>query len=336
MHLFRLLLVVCLILVAGDVFAASRCNVGAPFNPVTDPAWRAMFPLRVGGVSVIQGGNGLPDSPGGGTAMPMCACTTTTSTYWGLDTSYWEPGYLVEAVKDAFCMPALGTSLSTLDNGFYSGSASNDPAHPKRFIQAHWYIYPLIEIIGAFADMKCKTTGGVQLPGIPTELDPTYNNAILATMTDPTAVMFASPPFDWACAIPAAIAQVPGGTFVPGYNGTFWCWWDNIYPMTGDRFSPHEIESAATVASRQIYMKYKSTLLTDDTSNACAPVPGPVLPKKSDWRMQIVKPVRGSNAFVPGTSEFIMGVGKNPAFKDGNFLFLLFKKKRCCEKIKGS
>lgn len=327
-------LVLTIIAVGSSAHAAKKCNTGAPFNPITDVAWEGIFPIKLGGVSIGKGDTNLPDTADG-VGSPVCICPDKKGKYVGLDASYWEPSYLAEVVKDAYCTPTLGTSFDTLDTGFSSGGMTRSVKNPRIFKQVHWVKYPVFELIGALTDMGCKLSGGIDYLGVPSELDPTYNDGFLATLSDPTAYLFAAPPFDLACVANAAIAQFPGATYVPGYDALFWCWWDNIYPMTGDRFSGNELESAATIAARQIFHYYKYAIMLDDLQNACKGV-GPVLPKKSHWRFQTVKPVKGGTPFIPGASEFFWGINKNPAFKDGNFLFLLFKKKRCCEKIKGT
>ena len=107
-----------LLVFTSQVYAAAgRCNTGPMFNVVTDPAWQDVFPIKIGNATIISGDSSLPDS-GGGTANPVCTCQTSTETIVGVDVSFWDPAYLAEPVKDAYCFPTIGMSLSNLDNGW--------------------------------------------------------------------------------------------------------------------------------------------------------------------------------------------------------------------------
>ena len=326
--------VILLFFCCSTAMGSGKCNSGPPFNPVTDPYWPGVFPIKSGNVEVISGDSSTPDW-GGGTSSPICTCKDSKGIYLGVDMTFWEPAYLVEVVKDAFCMPSLGTSMSTLDNGWYSGSQSKNEAAPKYLMNTHWWKGGLLDMIGALTDTPCKTTGMFDLVGIPTEVDFTRQVPATNQITDPTGILVASPVFDIGCAVVAAEAQVPVESIRVGYDSLYYCWWGNMYPTTTDRVSKVELETSTTMVAREIFLKYQQSNLSDDVANACMPI-APVLPKKSHFRMQMVRPTRGGKAFVPGASEYFWGIGMNPPYHDGNFLYLLFKKRRCCIKIKGA
>lgn len=311
--------------------AIAKCD-GTPFNPVTDIAWNGIFPIRVGGVPVAQNSN-LPDGTSG-TDSPVCVCTTDKETYLGLDVSFWEIAYLAESVKDAYCSPSLGTAFAGADNGFHGGTNERKTAAPYTFKQVHWLMFPAFHILGLLTDMQCLESGDFAYASM-SEINPLHNNALLADLADPKALLFANPAADIACVASNSLAQLPGGFFPTGYDSLFWCWWENIYPLTGDMGTPHDLTATAQTVARQIFFLSETGLLQDHVKNVCAPT-YTAIPKKSQWRFQLAKPVKSATPFVVGQTELVWGINKSQSYHDGNYLYVLFQKKRCCQKLKGS
>ena len=157
-----------------------------------------------------------------------------------------------------------------------------------------------------------------------------------ALLLRPEKVIIANPVYDLLQHANVVLAHTPTRALDPAYDSMFWLWWDTIYPLTGDKNSPHDLESSAQIAAKQIYKFYGTGLLMSQTREICRPVPA-YTPRKSEWRFQLAKPVYSGRLFMAGQSEFAWGMGgKNPAFKEGNFLLVLFQKRRCCEKIYGN
>lgn len=318
-----------IVMLAGEAFGSCK---GTPWDPATGIAWNGLFPIRIGGTAVANNSQ-LPDGTDG-TYSPICTCTTTTETYLGLDVSFWDIDYLVEITKDAWCSPTLGTAFSGSDNGFLGGTVDKKEAAPRTFKQAHWLMFPAFKLLGLMTDNQCLAGGDFAF-GFLSELSPLHNNDYLADLADPKSILVANPAADLACAGSLAIAQLPGGFLPKAYDSLFWCWFDNIYPLSGNMQYPHSLTAAAQVASRQIYTFTESGSLEDYMINSCHGT-ATTLPKKSQWRFQIAKPVKGATPFIAGQSELSWGTNKNPPYYDENFLFVLFQKKRCCQKLKGS
>lgn len=318
---------------------AGKCS-GKMFNPITDVAWNGMWPLKIGEV-VSMGGGDLPDSSDG-TGPPINFCRVSTGIMVGMDISFWNIGYLEEVVREAWCSPFLGTSFNSLDNGWYNGKNSSRVAAPGTFKQVHWVKFPLTSILGLVrsggtcVSSPTGNAGDIKVDyGMMSEVDPSHNDGLVAAAVEPRAILYANPLADIACAASSLIAQAPGQAFAPIYDSLHWCWWDNIYPISGDKYSPHDLESAAHIGGKQIYRYYSYRVLGDNAKDPCRTT-YTMIPKKSHWRMQASKPVKSSQPFVPGRSELLMGVGLNPPYKDGNFLFVLFQKQRCLLRLKGA
>ena len=325
-------LALCLFAVCA-VESHALCN-GSPFNPLTDVAWNGIFPIRVGGVVVA--GSGLPDGSQG-TTSPICTCTTSTESYAGLTIGFWDIDYLVEVVNDAWCSPTLGASLGgSLSNGFHNGQ--NDQRHvaPITFKQTHWLTFPLFLMIGMLTDMKCIQQVGFDFANF-TELPQGWNNDLTSALKDPKVFLVANPLAEIACAGSNSLAQVPGGAFPIVFDAFWWCWWDNIYPVSGNVASPHVLTSAAQAASKQIFLNSEFGAVLDWVADpmGCNPQPA-YIAKKSQWRLQLAKPVKQGVPMWIGLSEMAWGTGKSRPYYDSNFMFVLFQKKNCCQKILGS
>src|ERR1039457_205030 len=319
------------------------------FNPVTDVAWSSLFPIRVAGVSMTGGApDGLPADPDG-MANPVCICSNSTETFIGLEVDFWDIGYLVEAVKDTYCSPTLGKSLNNANNNGAAnggglarllgsmayGTTEQKSKHPQTYMQTHWVVFPALQLMGMLMDSKCLQQDGGFAYAYFSELSPIYSSDALADLTDPKVYLVANPIADFAAIPSYVMAQFPNGLIPTVYDAFYWAWFDSIYPLTGRTQRPHTLTAAAQMAARQVYSFTQDGALLDYTKNVCAGTSIPIA-RKSQWRFQIAKPVKGATAVIAGQSEIFWGTLKNPAYVDGNFLWVLFQKKRCCQKIKGS
>ena len=312
--------------------AMATCN-GAVFNPVSDVAWNGLFPIRVGGVAVATNSN-LPDGADS-TVNPICSCTTTSGSFIGTQIGFWDVAYLVEVVSDPYCSTVVGTTLGS-NTGTHQGSNSKDSAAPHTFKQVHWWPFNAIQLLGMLSGLSCVQQVPLQMTYL-SEIDPSWTEDWLAMLKDPKVFLVANPAADIACAAKSAIAQIPGNFFPSVYDSLFWCGWDNIYPLSGNNGTPHDLTASAQIAARQIYINTQLSTVEDfmADSQGCT---GQIVPvwKSSQWRFQLAKPVKTATPFWAGESELIWGSGKAPAYNDKNFLYILFQKKKCCQKIYGN
>ncbi|WP_224962476.1 TraU family protein [Geomonas subterranea] len=327
-----LLLAISLLVLAQGQRAEAKCE-GSPFNPVTDIAWNGIFPIRVGGVAVAQSKN-MPDGADG-TTDAICTCKTEKETFIGSEVSFHDLGILVEVVNDAYCSPTLGVQFSGLDNGSRAGINNKSIDSQRTFKQVHWYQFPVFHILGMLLDMKCIAQGSGLVPGDMSELDPSHTYDFIAALADPKVFLFANPAADIACGGKNVIAQVPGGFFPAAYDSLFWCQWDNIYPLSGNVGHSSHLTASAQLVAKQLYKFSQFGGILDYTANSCQGTYTPVM-KSSQWRYQLAKPVKTATPFWAGQSELAWGSGKLPTYKDSNFLFVVFQKKKCCQKFKGA
>ena len=311
--------------------ALAKCE-GTIFNPVNDIAWNGLFPIRVGGFAVATNSN-IPDG-GQGTVNPICSCTTTNGTFIGTQIGFWDVAYLVEVVDDPYCSTVVGTTVGS-NTGSRQGTNKKDVEAPRTFKQVHWWPFNAIQLLGMLTGLSCVQQAPLQMTYL-SELDPSWTEDWLAMLKDPKVFLVANPAADIACGAKSTIAQLPGAFFPLVYDSLFWCLWDNVYPLSGNVGSPHNLTASAQIAGRQIYTNTQFGAVEDFTadSQGCSGRVTPVM-KSSQWRFQLAKPVKSATPFWAGQSEMIWGSGKAPAYNDKNFLFVLFQKKKCCQKIYG-
>jgi conjugal transfer pilus assembly protein TraU len=314
-------------------FADSTGCSGAMFNPVTDVPWNGIFPLRVGGVAVRQNRD-LPDSSEG-SGNPVCHCTTTTETYIGLTASFYQLDTMVEVVRTPYCSPTVGKAFSSLDNGYHGGANNQSVESPKTFKQVHWVKFPVMDIVGMMTDSSCLDHGGGVDYLFLTEMDPTHNKAYLAATLDPRTFLFASPPFDIICSASRAIAMLPGEVLSGAFNSLFWCCFENVYGLTGDKTSPADAESSVAIASKVLYKTASTGMHMSLTDDYCGPRNRTIW-KKGDYRWALSKPVTMSKPIICDTPGLLWDGNKNFPFREGNYLWLLFQKRICCQKVRGS
>ena len=304
---------------------------GTPINPVTDICWQCMFPAQIGSVSY---GNGQESAPGNITS-PACVCPDSKQgIIAGLSVAFWEHARMIETVKDPYCFPILGTGMTNPKPGFSSGTARG-PGHNDNeysFQQAHYYTFPAWSILKFFMDFPCAEQGGFDLAYM-TEVDPMWNDDSLSFIINPEALLFGNPVSQVAC-----VADSVAATVTTPIDPLFWCMgsWGSFYPLTGSMNSSEPLSVNAGLAARMLFKLGRESLLFDTGINQCSSggVITPIL-VKSNYRLQIVKPVRGTACNPIGRPSLIWGSAKNPPWGAGsnspdNFLWSMTRRRVCC------
>jgi len=302
---------------------------GSFLNPVTDVCWSCMFPIRIGGVSY---GNSQENPPGEVT-LPACACVSGSQVTIGLSVAFWEHARLIESVKDAYCFPALGSGLTNPEPGLLSGdtSGSQDKDTDFTFQQVHYYIFPVWQLLELFMDFPCAESNSFDLAYM-SEVDPMWNDDSLSFLINPEALLFGNPVTQLSC-IADSVAATTGFSIDP----LFWCFgsWGSAYPLTGSTPESNQLNANANVAARMIFKLGREGALWDTAINECAAgVLTPIM-VKSHYKLQIARPVRGSQCIPIGRPSLIWGSSKNPPrgvgqYSPDNFLWIMARKRKCC------
>jgi len=304
--------------------ATGRATCSADFfNPITDICWDCIFPVAIGGITIF--GSDI-DSPPDDISSPICICGTTI----GLSASFWEPARIIETVKDPWCFNLIGADLSS-GNGFLAGDTQKTTkASKSMFAQAHYYLLNVWSLLDLFLDLPCLENTGFDV-GYLTEVDPLWNDDLLAFLLNPEALLFGNPVLQFSC-IADSVAANAG---LP-LDVLFWCMgsWGSTYPLTGHKGNDSIVEDNAALAARIIYKLVREYTLFDTASNVCGATMWPIW-TKSHYRLQEMKPVRDYTCQPIGRSGLIWASGKNPPYSAGgnaadNFDWVLVREKLCC------
>lgn len=303
---------------------ANAVCAGTPLNPITGIAWQCIFPIKIAGIPLGKN-PGIPDVADP-SSSPICACPFPPPIFIrpGITFSMWEPTYMLETVKDPFCIPSLGMSLGGISSGGkLGGSAMADGQ--RVFSQVHSYIFPVWAILGLFIDTVCVEHGDFAMAYM-TEIDPLWQDDTLAMYLNPEVLLFANPVAGMACMADAATSLV-GLPLDP----LFWCMggWGSAYPLTGHISNSNIVEASAGIAARMLYKQSRMLLIWDCALNWCACLPAPIW-VKSHFRLQIAKPVRQASCTPIGKDGTLWASMKNIPYVGDNFLWMVFKKRTCC------
>jgi conjugal transfer pilus assembly protein TraU len=271
----------------------------------------------------------MPDVPDP-SHFPICICPFPPPIFFriGIPISFWEPARFVETVKDPFCFPSLGFGMPNPFGSQLGGTTSEmgNQEDMSTFQQAHWFIFAPWAMLDLLVDFICVEHTDFDIAYL-TEVDPLWNNDVLAFIINPEALLFANPIAQLSCAADS-ISTIAGLSLTP----LFWCMgaWGSAYPITGHVNDDNYVQANAAIGARMIYKLGRQGLLWDTALHLCKKVPTPIW-VKWNYRMQIAKPVRDVTCMPIGRTGLMWAYAKNPPLGDSdNFLFMIFRKRACC------
>ncbi len=323
-------LLLCLVLavsLAVPAVSDGVCTSGLPLNPVTHLCWHCIFPIKIAGIPIIPGPS--ENEVGDLASLPICLCPLPPPIFFriGIPVSFWEPARFTETVKDPYCFPSIGISLP-IAGGFLGGGGSEMGAQnvdTSTFSQAHYMIFPVWAIMELLADFVCIEHSGFDIAYL-TEVDPLWQNDVLAFIIEPESLLFANPVAQLSCMADAASTNL-------GYSMSplFWCEGSggSVYPLTGHVNNDDLLQASETISSRIVYKMGRQGLLCDPAINLCACVPT-LIWVKHNYRTHLAKPVRDYMCHPFGRSDLVWGQLKNPPYRGDNFVWMIFRKRSCC------
>lgn len=337
---------VVLVMLCGQVQAASLTCQGKFINPITDICWSCMFPITLGGqVTLIE------DRQEDNQSTPeQWFCTCDSPPRRGVITSFWEPTHLVEVTRTPFCMVSLGginlgkdsTSSGNVGQGgtfdkLFGGShkRGNDAQGDalRAFWQVHWFKNPVVFWLEALLDSDCIEKGYLDI-GWLTELDPTWKYPEIAFLQAPDSALLANPIAQAACAADCIKANL-GFPF----DTLYWCagCHGSLYPLSGwvsSQVSPVQA-SKLMVARMQAKMHRDMAAWRASGKDAiCSYKLNPVM-DKTNYKMAMTYPVParkfdGRCCEPIGRTTLVRDVGKSFPYKGQDFAYQLFRKRDCC------
>jgi conjugal transfer pilus assembly protein TraU len=326
----KLLFFMLLFLVGFKVDAACQ---GRFVNPATDICWSCLFPITIGGMTVMRGREDTPNP-----RQLLCACPRPPLPVPvpGIPISFWEPVRLVDVTRTPYCLVNMGgIQIAGRGNSHQnSGSVSTNGGGSLRalkhsFYQVHWYVYPVIYWLELLIDFTCLEKSDFDIAYL-TELDPLWNDDETGFILNPEAVLFANPIAQAACSADcvAATSNFP-------LDPLFWCGGcqGSLYPFSGS-ISAHVggVQASLLAVQRMIAKLHREFLLWGymGQEGLCGKYPMPII-RKSQYKTQMLYPIPVTNGCQPlGRSDMLWGSGKEFPYQGEDFGYLIWRKRNCC------
>lgn len=324
------------ILFAATLLFAQSANAGLDCqgkfpNLVTDICWSCAFPMKFGSgplsLPVSTGQEDTSDSGG----SPVCACGLNV----GLKVSFWEPVRHVDVVRKPFCLSAMGGV--EINPGFdapHGTQTKKDHAGTSSFYQAHWYIDPVMVVVGAVLDSPCLEQNVFDLAYL-TELDPLWNDDEMTSILNPDSFLFGNLVARLACG-----ADCVASTAGFGSNALFWCagCQGSMYPLNG-HVATHigGVQASSLITSRLISKMHREGLMWAANGDAglCGYYPQ-MLMDKTNYKYQMHFPlaqnkINGKCCQPLGRTSILWGAGKEIPGVGEDFAYMIFRKRNCCQ-----
>lgn len=320
---------ICAAYAAAD---SATCNGKFP-NPITDICWSCAFPLKIGSASLFELSQEDNNSSSG---SPFCACSNPPRI--GVKTSFFEPVRMVDITATPWCFVGLGGVKMDpgidAPEGTVGFTAKNLNNNKHAFYQAHWYINPVMYLLEILLDDRCGENAQFDV-GMPTEVDPTWDDPELALILSPESALVANPVAQVACTADCVTATA-------GFpiNSLFWCSGCNgpLFPLTGHVASyVSPAQASSLIMHRMIYKMHRELLIWAGAGEdgLCSYYPQPVM-DKNNYKYQMLYPVpqtekiNGRCCQPIGRSTQLWAAGKDIPWKGFNYMYQIFRKRDCC------
>lgn len=305
------------------------CERGSFFDLVRDIRWEEIFPVSLGGVRT-KGPSKLGFSPHQERAGGLvCVCRSGGKVRLGVVATYWQPVRAVETVKIPWCLPTFAKHIDLGNYWHLMGVQADQKSADNTFSSSHMLKFNLLDVLNIFLDVPCVPHEGLDIAYF-SELDPTWNNSVIAQFMHPEAILFANPVAKMACIADSA-TSIAGWPLDP----LFWCagGWGSVYPFVGFSESSTYIKGNVLNMGKLLYRETRLGVSWDTAINECGAVITPIW-VKSHYKFHQLKPVRGPILKI-GEPTILWDHAKNPpggTSKGGadNFSWVIFKLVRCC------
>ncbi len=316
---FILISLICLL---GTSSNAAPCK-GHFVNPLTDICWSCLFPLSIGGTSVVH--SSLPDTPNASSPIGLCHGRI------GLNIGFWEPFAIADVTDTPYCMVNLGGMKLNLGIKQAQGGRKDlGTGQLRGFYQVHWYKYPLLSWLNLITSLGCREGGDFDIAYL-TELDPTWNDSEMSFVLSPESVLFGNPLAGAACAADSIKSTFNQGSI----DSLFWCAGSqgSHYPLSGHVNAPiSPVQTALLLTERLNYKLHRERFIADSspqTGAICEAHHFPVTPK-SRYRYEMVNQIAdGKHCYPSGASTLSWEAGKIKAHTPSQYGFLVWRKRNC-------
>jgi conjugal transfer pilus assembly protein TraU len=305
---------------------------GEFINPITGMCWSCVMPIGISSIFYKGGQDGTKDLKGW--EQYVCTCDL----YIGVPISYYEPARMIDVTTKPYCMVSLG-GISFADTGTFSGDTQGFAGEQygddvKEFYQAHYYVNPIMYVLGLLLDSsKCFEQSGFDV-GYITEVDPSWNNAEFANILSPDGFLYGTFPAVFACT-----GDCIASTASFGLAPLHWCVGCGglMYPMTGQvNDSTSTLETAGVIQLRLLNKLHRQGINMSYYGNKglCGGY-RQVLMNKRQYKYSMVYPVSQTKSVTKaiGTALSNSGGTASDIVKDGAGIADVIGKtgKQCCQ-----
>lgn len=344
-----------LILINADLFAQGGTNIaGKAISTFTKPmcdkaigvdsfakimarsitSLHNVFPVRIGSIPVTPSFGHYDHTEG--SAMPLCFCGSPFPRI-GLKIQLWEPLSIVEVTKLPLCFPSFGFQLpfpgivgtSNIGQRETSAGSGQDIQFDLNSYQAHYIKFPLFLLLNIFLDVGCLELSGFDI-GYFTEIDPTWQNDMWATVMFPESYLVSNMIAQLGCIADATAVQ-----FNKPIDSLFWCMgsWGGTYPVSQNTAHTTDVTASAATVAKMIMKLHRELLLWGTYGSGqgvCKKLPMPIW-RKSQYGIFPVFPRIKDNRFPIGKSELFWGSNLDiPFVNHGVWAYFVYAKRFCC------
>ncbi|WP_435277356.1 TraU family protein (plasmid) [Psychrobium sp. nBUS_13] len=300
---------------AADGKSDFGCNDAKIFSGIVeDICWSCFLPVR------LMGAGSKPD--GAADSTPLCMCKDRAGIpEFGYQLGMWKPARLIELVTTPWCSPSLG-GIKLQDDLFSLGAGANIPADEDvsniANYQYHYFSFPIFEMLEILYLPNCGSDYVDFDLMYLSELDPTWQNDLLAIVLSPEAVIFANPIAKAWCTADCILTT--NGVSQESTYGCAGCD-GSLYPFTGNvNYGDDPVRVSSLLSQRVLASLHRKGLARKTIGNAamCKAEFWPMIPK-SQYKMSMLYPV-------PEASS-----DKNPMTDNGTPLAK--DRKTCCHPL---
>lgn len=327
---------------ASEATAAASANTctGKMMNPITDVCWSCMFPLSIGWTPFF----GLDQEDIENVGPPYCKCGVEPYvSKVGIAIGFWEPVRQVEVTRTPWCFPSLGGkkigSGKAPTPAVGAGTKRNRSTNTS-FYQAHWYINAVLYALDVMSDTSCLEPSDMLDLVYVTELDPSWNDDELSEILNPDVFLFSNPVAVAACAVDCVASTLtfplPWMQWCGGCQGT-------MFPLNGHVQAHVSGPQATSLILQRYAMKLHRETIAFAGNNYpgwCGLYPMQLLDKRI-YKYSMLYPatqgrgVDGRCCQPFGRSTHLWATGKEFPIRGEDFVYMLYRKRNCCEKISG-
>ena len=315
--------------------AADVCQSADVFSTklITSLCWDCTFPIRVSGVT-ISGSKNKGNIPEEAANQAFCLCPDKLGVpHPGILTQFWEPYRMVEWQRIPGCMSVLNGTRFPFRSTFVGthGQLSEDGKEGSMFKHYHYFSFPVMEMMDVFVPADCNPGYYVDIDILYlSEMDPTWNDDVLAYFSMPETSLLTSPLAAVACipeAVSSTFAQKP-------IQSLFWCagTWGLLYPSSGNAKEPDPINGTMLFASRMLNVMHRRGFVhrTVGEDAMCSGVIDPTLPKYQ-YRFSMFHPIpHTDNTFVIGESPLRWGLTRIIPATGEDQVYIIWRWLDCC------